>query len=72
MFKIERFYEVHVPRWKSDSMVGQYPNLELAREDAYWVRNGGAQIYRHTFIRLPFGWHLERVIRLTDWERIQP
>lgn len=70
---IEKYYEVTNPALGQSSATHpivaklQFKTFERALQSAQSFDNHQSQIYAVSYIRLPFGWGLERSVRLTRW-----
>jgi hypothetical protein len=69
MIHWERKFELVVPEWGNDKDAGSF-NTKIEAVIAALsleVAPGSVQIYRSTYIYLPFGFLILRTVRLTDW-----
>lgn len=65
----EVYFEVLVRGWPEPYWRGRLRSKALLKtwEAADRYPDGHVQVYRCVYIRLPFGWSLQRSTRLTDW-----
>lgn len=68
MKRYVRKFEVVVPEWGSDRDAGSFDTKAEAVTAALDMETScSKQIYCMTYIYLPFGWLIQRCVRLTDW-----